>query len=58
MSLAGRKRRRRSEIRQKRKRHVKLRKLAARLKAATSESDRGQVVAKIRKLVPTYQLQK
>ena len=56
MSLAGKKRRRRTEIRQKRKRRVKLGKLVARLKAAKSDSDRVAVSAKIKKVAPLYQI--
>jgi len=55
MSLAGRKRRRRTEIRQKRKRRAKLGKLVARFKVAKSESDRTALLAKIQKIAPACQ---
>jgi len=58
MSLAGKKRRRRTEIRQKRKRRVKLGKLVVRLKTAKSESDRTALTAKIHKVAPLYQIPK
>ncbi|HOW59158.1 MAG TPA: hypothetical protein PLO78_05465 [Candidatus Omnitrophota bacterium] len=58
MSLAGRKRRRQTEIRQKRKRNVKLCKLNARLQAASSDSERAALTAKILKINPGYQFSK
>ncbi len=58
MSLAGRKRRRRTEIRQKRKRREKLNKLLARFKAAKTEGERTTVMTKLHKRAPFYQVPK
>jgi len=56
MSFAGRRRTRRSEIRQRRKRREKIKKLRDSFKACRNEEDRRRIVSKLLKMSPEYPL--
>ena len=57
MTAPGKKRKRRSELRQRQKRHIKIRKLKARLEKTKSETERKQILEKLFKISPNYPLQ-
>lgn len=58
MSFAGRKRRRRSEIRLRHKRRKKVAKLRAKIATAKTEGDKDILVRKIRKIAPGSRMEK
>jgi hypothetical protein len=56
MSIAGRKRRRSYEIKQKHKRQAKIAKLKARYASANNDPERKKILEKIWKMCPSYPL--
>ena len=58
MSLAGRKRKRRSEIRLRNKKRAKVAKLKAKIANAKTEGDKEIVLRKLRKVAPEAKVQK
>ena len=58
MSLAGRKRRRQSEISQRQKRRAKVAKLKVKIANAKTDGERVTLIKKLRKVAPGAQLAK